>query len=117
MPQSLIDIVPREQSGGLRFWVAWHQYHMMHATVLLPQSLPMPPCQGPRRLQCASHNKPTWYTKLRRRVVPPNPSEVSLVAQVHYKPCRKGAKSRGAKRAQLSQPAKASRILNDSFGA
>ena len=43
--QSFFDTVPRERLRELRYRVAWHQYHMMHATTLLRQSLPIPPAQ------------------------------------------------------------------------
>ena len=43
VPQSFIDTVPRDRLHALRYRVAWHQYHMAHAVILLRQSLPMPP--------------------------------------------------------------------------
>ena len=66
-------------------------------------------------MQCANRSTPTWYTKLLRRVRPPNPSEAAFVAQVHYKPRRQGTKNQGTNRAQSSPDARASRILQQPY--
>ena len=78
--QSFIDIVPRERLRELRYRVAWHQYHMMHATTLLRQSLPMRPRIDGTRSNVDSRSTPIWYTKLRRRVVFLNPDDAMLRA-------------------------------------
>ena len=80
IPQSFIDTVPRERLRKLRYRVAWHQYHMMHATTLLRQSLPMPPRSDGTRSNVDSRSTPIWYTKLRRRVVFLNPDDAMLRA-------------------------------------
>ena len=60
IPQSFIDIVPRERLRELRYRVAWHQYHMMHATTLVHQSLPMPPRTDGTRSNVDSRSTPIW---------------------------------------------------------
>ena len=102
IPQSFIDTVPREKLRELRYRVAWHQYHMMHATTLLRQSLPMPPRTDGSRSNADNRSTPVWYTKLRRRVVSLNPDNTTLRAQVHYKPREGGRNKRGPKRPRSS---------------
>ena len=86
VPQSFIDTVLRNRLHALRYRVAWHQYHMAHAVILLRQSLPMPPREAERAKHTPSHSTPVWYTALRRRAVQPNPSDSTLRSQVHYRP-------------------------------
>ena len=74
VPQSFIDTVPREKLREVRYRVEWHPYHMMHATTLLRQSLPMPPRTHGIRSNADSRGTPLWYTKLRRPVVYLNPT-------------------------------------------
>ena len=40
--QTFVDNIPPPLRKDVRYRVAWHQYHMMHATILFRQSLPMP---------------------------------------------------------------------------
>ena len=115
IPQSFIDTVPRERLLELRYRVAWHQYHMMHATTLLRQSLPMPPRTDGIRSNADSRSTPIWYTKLRRRVVSLNPDDTTLRAQVHYKPREGGRSKRGPKRPRSSLDARASYMLQQPY--
>ena len=111
--QSFIDTVPWERVRELRYRVAWQPYHMMHATTLLRQSLPMPPRTDSIRLNADS--TPIWYTKLRRRVVSLNPDDTTLRAQVHYKPREGGRSKYGPKRPRSSPDARASYILQQPY--
>ena len=115
IPQSFIDTVPRERLHELRYRVAWHQYHMMHATTLLRQSLPMPPCTDGICSNADIRSTPIWYTKLRRRVVSLNPDNTTLRAQVHYKPREGGRNKHGPKRPRSSPDARASYILQQPY--
>ena len=111
IPQSFIDTVTREKVRELRYRVAWHQYHMMHAATLLRRSLPMPPRTDGIRSNADNRSTPVWYTKLRRRVVSLNPDNTTLQAQVHYKPRNGGHNKRGPKRPRSSPDTRASYIL------
>ena len=73
---------PRKRD--LRYRVAWHQYHMIHATTLLRQSLTMPPpAPGARRTATAS--TPVWYMLLRRKAIQQHPTDDTLCTHVNYK--------------------------------
>ena len=106
-----------DEEGSLcdRYRVAWHQYHMMHATTLLRQSLPMHPRTDGIRSNADSRSTPVWYTKLRRRVVSLNPDNTTLRAQVHYKPREGGRNKRGPKRPRSSPDTRASYILQQPY--
>ena len=67
VPQSLIDIVPRNRLHALRYRVAWHQYHMTRAVILLRRSLPMPPRVAENTKHTPSHSTPVWYHLCARR--------------------------------------------------
>ena len=69
VPQSFFDIVPYDRLHALRYRVAWHQYHMAHAVILLCQSLPMPPRVVDNTKHTPSDGTPVWYIALCRRAV------------------------------------------------
>ena len=98
VPQSFIDTVPRDRLHALRFRVAWHQYHMAHAVILLRQSLPMPPRVADGTKHTPSHSPLVRYIALRRRVVELNPSDSTWRSQVHYRPLMPKKKPPGRSR-------------------
>ena len=98
VPQSFIVAVPCNRLHALRYRVAWHQYHMAHAVILLRQSLPMPPREVEPAKHTPSHGTPVWYSALRRRTVQPNPTDSALRSQVHYRPPVQKKKPPGRRR-------------------
>ena len=79
IPQSLVDSVPSPQKRDLRYRVAWHQYHMIHATTPPRQSLTMPPTAP------GTASTPIWYMSLRRKAIQQHPTDDTLRTQVSYK--------------------------------
>ena len=110
VPQSLVDSVPSPQTRDLRYRVAWHQYHMIHATTLLRQSLTMPPnAPGTRKIATAS--TPIWYMLLRRKAILQHPKDDTLRTQVNYKPKRRDKHAQGPKHECWNPATKAHKLF------
>ena len=76
VPQSLLIVSP-SLKRDLRYWVAWHQCHMMHTTTLLRQSLPMS-LVAPGARRAAASSMPVWYASLHRKLVQHYPTKDTL---------------------------------------
>ena len=111
VPRSFIDTVPRNRLHALRYRVAWHQYHMAHAVILLRHSLPMPPREAERAKHTPYHSTPVWYTALCRWAVQPNPSDSTLHSQVRYRPPMPNKKPPGRRRPARPPDERVDRLL------
>ena len=77
IPQSIWDFLPKRLRLDFRVRVAWHQYHVLHGVCRLrgqPTMPPRDPLAPPTRSTLVS----AWYTKLRPRQMPPNPTDSAL---------------------------------------
>ena len=113
IPLSFVDSAPPPppKKRDLRYRVVWHQYHMIHATALLGQSLTMPPAV-PGACRIATASTPMWYMSLRRKAIQQYPTDDTLRTQVNYKPKQWDKHARGPKRASRNLATKAHKLLH-----